>query len=832
LSQVLTKLREPIRFSTGLPQELPLLDLCLWVDSTGLIRNSRLGTDPSLARLPRELVGRPLGELSGGGARSAASADFNLARSRAISEQRIQFVDFAVPSSDGEDEAHFEARISPMPGREVFVVVRDDSHRKLREKRLRDRGESYRSVFESAATAVLIVHPKTEEVLSANARALELYGYEAHDFVGRSLRSLSCNARSEPQLHLRMRGDLRPEFETVHLHRSGRQLLLEIQASPVRYAGDWAVLTIHRDITERERVRNELESSLSLLKATLEATPDGIVVADGRGGLVMWNSAFQRIWDLPMDALEGRNESKIIAHIRRQLTHPDRFVSRVRELYTSKEGDSEDVIACTDGRVFETRSCPQRVGGRTIGRVWSFRDVTAQRKIENTIRHQAYHDSLTTLPNRLLFKDRLEQAVGQAKRTEQLMAILFIDLDRFKSINDTMGHSAGDELLRQVASRLLARKREGDTVSRLGGDEFMVMINNLRSVDDVPTVALGILESLRAPFDIEGRSLRISASMGVSLYPRDGADPEELIQNADSALYKSKDEGRDTYSLYEPALNTDSLAKLALENDLRDALTKSEFVLHFQPQVGHDGGRIEAAEALVRWRRDDGTLTSPSKFIPVAEDCGMIDGIGSWVLREACRRGTEWQTDSSPITLAVNVSAHQFQRVDFVDEVAGILDETGFAAENLELELTERTIMHNPERGVATLTKLREMGIQIAVDDFGAGHASLSQLRMLPLTTLKIDQAFVRHCDTHASDGAIVNAIVTMAHSLGLRVVAEGVETSGQAEFLRERDCDMQQGFYFSRPVTAERMAELLRAGQNLRPTNDQTSDPIDSASG
>jgi diguanylate cyclase (GGDEF)-like protein len=427
------------------------------------------------------------------------------------------------------------------------------------------------------------------------------------------------------------------------------------------------------------------------------------------------------------------------------------------------------------------------------------------------IEHLAYHDALTGLPNRPLFMDRLIVALAQADRGSQRLAVFFLDLDRFKDINDSLGHSLGDALLKAVAERIRRCVREGDTVARLGGDEFTLLIPRMENVEDVAKVAQKILETLKIPFYIHERELFVTTSIGISVYPNDGLDPETLLRNADSAMYRAKDQGRDNYQLYAPAMNARALERLALENMLRKAVSQQELLVHYQPLVDLHTRQIIGLEALVRWNHPDLGLLSPAHFISVAEVSGLIIPIGLWVLRTACRQLRIWQKKVDyDLAVSVNLSARQFQQPDLVEQIRAAVNESGIHPSSLELEITESNAMQNAENTIYTLRELKALGVRIAMDDFGTGYSSLNYLKRFPIDTLKLDQTFVHDVTTDASDAAIVSAVISMAHSLNLAVVAEGVETEGQLAFLRRQRCDRIQGHLLSPALSAEAVEPLL----------------------
>lgn len=427
------------------------------------------------------------------------------------------------------------------------------------------------------------------------------------------------------------------------------------------------------------------------------------------------------------------------------------------------------------------------------------------------IEHLAYHDALTGLPNRPLFIDRLIVALAQANRAHQKLAVFFLDLDRFKDINDSLGHTMGDTLLKAVAERVRRCVREGDTVARFGGDEFTLLIPKIENIEDAAKIALKINETLKIPFFVNERELFVTTSIGVSIFPADGADPETLVRNADTAMYRAKEQGRDNYQLYAPAMNAQALERLALESALRKALTNDELVLHYQPQIAAQSGAIIGVEALVRWQHPELGLLSPAHFITVAEKSGLIVPIGEWILRTACRQIRAWQRKiDQEFTVAVNLSARQFQQPDLVDMIRSALHETGVEPPALEVEITESNAMQNAENTMYTLRELKALGVRISMDDFGTGYSSLNYLKRFPIDTLKLDKSFIKDVTTDPSDAAIVSAVIQLAHSLKLIVVAEGVERQDQLDFLRRQHCDNIQGYLFSKPLPADQLEAFI----------------------
>jgi diguanylate cyclase (GGDEF)-like protein len=444
--------------------------------------------------------------------------------------------------------------------------------------------------------------------------------------------------------------------------------------------------------------------------------------------------------------------------------------------------------------------------------VFNSRDVTDRKVIQQRIQHLAYHDNLTGLPNRSLLQDRLAHAIARAERSRCKVAVLFIDLDNFKNINDTLGHDVGDELLRQVSRRLSACVRIEDTIARQGGDEFIVLLDTLDDGRAASLVAQKVLNALRQPFALGGTEQHVSGSVGIALYPEDGRDAQTLMKNADTAMFHGKGQGKNTYQYFTSQMNIAVKRRMTLESALRRAVMQKDFVLHYQPQIDLETGEVLAVEALVRWKTEDSGTVMPGDFIPLAEETGLINEIGEWVLREGCRQAREWQDRGlAPRRMAINLSARQFADRGFVDMVTRVLAETRLDPAYLELEITESQVMRQTEGAMNLLNRLSKMGVQLAIDDFGTGYSSLSYLKRLPIQKLKIDQSFIRDITVDPNDTAIVVAIINMARSLDLQTIAEGVETAGQLALLRSKGCRIGQGFYFAAPLRAEALYPILR---------------------
>ena len=449
--------------------------------------------------------------------------------------------------------------------------------------------------------------------------------------------------------------------------------------------------------------------------------------------------------------------------------------------------------------------------GQLTGVVIVFHDVSAAKAMATKMAYLAQHDYLTNLPNRVLLNDRIAQAITLANRHHTHLALLFLDLDNFKQINDSLGHAMGDKLLQLVTKRLKECVRDSDTVSRQGGDEFVILLAETKNSEDAAVCAQKILDALQVVNMIDKNEIRVTTSIGISLYPADGIDAETLLKNADTAMYFAKEKGRNNYQFFISDMNTRAVERLIIENNLRLALEKQQFILYYQPKVNLNTGQIIGVEALLRWQHEEWGEVVPDIFVPVAEDSGLIVPIGHWVLRQACKQAKNWQNGGlQDISIAINISAQEFLQKDFVEGVRTILEETGLAAHFLELEITESVLMHDAECSKNILQKLKKMGLKLAVDDFGTGYSSLSYLQRFPIDVLKIDRSFVQNIESAKDDGIIVSAIISMGNSLKLKVVAEGIETPSQLAFLKVRHCEEGQGYFFSHPLTAENFAALL----------------------
>ncbi|MGD0135715.1 MAG: EAL domain-containing protein [Bryobacteraceae bacterium] len=572
------------------------------------------------------------------------------------------------------------------------------------------------------------------------------------------------------------------------------------------------------DIHDLKLVEESLFLEKESAQVRLNSIGDAVVCTDISGKITFLNSVAEKVTDWSFEEAANRPMVEIlrIKHASAGDAMPSLMDKVIRQNQTAHL-PGYCVFSRRDGREVPIEGSIAPIHdrkGQVTGTVIVVRDVTASRAMALQITHLAEHDFLTGLPNRLLLNDRINQAIVLAPRHEKQVALLFLDLDGFKHINDSLGHSIGDKLLQSTGKRLVDCVRAADTVSRQGGDEFVVLLSELEHPEDVAITARRILQAVAEPHSIDQHDFHITASIGLSVYPDDGLDAETLIKNADTAMYQAKENGRQSYQFFKPAMNVRAVERQSIEESLRRALERQEFALHFQPKVNLKTGEITGAEALLRWTHPTRGLVSPAQFIPVAEDSGLILPIGNWVLREACKQARVWANAGlRSTTIAVNVSAMEFRQESFLEDVFGILRETGLDPRLLELELTESVLMKDAGTTESILKALRAGGVRLAVDDFGTGYSSLSYLRKFPIDALQIDQSFVRQITIAPDETTIVTAIISMGRSLKLRVVAEGVETQEQLAFLQAHECDEAQGYYFSRPVPPEQFARLLRAG-------------------
>jgi diguanylate cyclase (GGDEF)-like protein/PAS domain S-box-containing protein len=643
----------------------------------------------------------------------------------------------------------------------------------------------------------------------ANRAAESILGYEENELVGLDIASLFDDDTGDIS-YVNMAASANASKERVFLAKNGEPVDLMLSISPILQHGEASgAVLIGRDIRERKIAEQRIRESEQRYRLLFERNAAGVCVATAEGRIEDCNETLLTMLGYQRGELIGGRLNEIYW----RPTDREEMESLLSETKTLNSVEAE--LRRKDGtRLWVVQNLTMAAGHFHMTVV----DISDRKRAEEQIEFHAYHDVLTLLPNRKLFMDRLRQNLTHCRRAGTPLAVMFIDLDGFKGVNDSLGHTAGDEVLLEMAKRLSSCVRADDTVARLGGDEFSIVLSELRRPEDAGRVAEKILSVVQRPLSINGIPVEVSASVGIALYPVDGIDPETLLRNADSAMYRAKESGRNNYQLCTDDLKRRAIERLSLETRLRKAILDENLVLHYQPQVSLDRMRVIGVEALVRWDDSEHGLIYPSSFIPLAEESRLILPIGDWVLRTACKQMKQWREEGLSVPyVAVNLSAKQFQQHDLVDRVGRVLQETGLDGSALDIEITETTAMANAEATIDVLNGLRELGVSISIDDFGTGYSSLNYLKRFPLNTVKIDRAFVRDLATSEGDAAIVSAVIGIARSLRLRVIAEGVETEDQLTFLRRRECDAAQGYYFSRPLAAEAMAEMLTENRPMQ---------------
>lgn len=614
-------------------------------------------------------------------------------------------------------------------------------------------------------------------------------------------------------------GEIKKQHDIFRLNTiSDTTRWVEITASPL--VGDQKLISgIIRDITERkqaeeiQQLNTSLLASEKYLRTIIDAALDGFIRMDEAGLVTEWNLGSERIFGYSRaDALGKPLDSLIIPPATRE-AHRNELKHFLKTGVGSVLGKRIEITAMrADGGEFPAEMAIVATrSGEAVFLNTFLRDITERQAVQKKIEFLAHHDVLTGLPNRLLTKNNMEQAILMAERETSKVALMFLDLDKFKAINDCLGHVIGDGLLKGVAERLRECLRDTDTLSRQGGDEFLIVLNNVRDTKSISVVAEKILERLEKPFEIDHHELSISLSIGIAVYPDDGKDFDTLLQQSDTAMYQAKESGRNTHRFHTDQMNIDAVEYLRMHNGLRHALERGEFVLHYQPQISLATGAVLGAEALIRWHHPELGILPPGRFISVAEESGLIVPIGDWVLREACRQAVAWRKAGLPeLLIAVNLSTVQFKRGDVLKSVTQALAESGLDPAWLELELTESILIKDTEKVLATLQRLKSLGVKLSIDDFGTGYSSLSYLKRFNVDKLKIDQSFVRDMAHDPNDAAIVRAIIQMAKSLNLTTIAEGVEDERQLALLRLQHCDEVQGYYFAKPMPADEFESFM----------------------
>jgi diguanylate cyclase (GGDEF)-like protein/PAS domain S-box-containing protein len=674
--------------------------------------------------------------------------------------------------------------------------------------------QKYRAIFENASEGIFQVSP-SGAIISANQAMAHILGYDTpSQLLQTSINDLRAQVQADPvrcrEAHETIvRTGSISHFEFSIYKKDGSNIWISITAQLLRDENGGVLLyegTL-RNISQQKLAEAELKLAASVFHNTM----DGVMIMDKDGRIMSVNPAFTTITGYGANEVVGRHHSLTRFDEEKSDFYREIWDIVVRdgrwegEVYNHRKNGETFLEWLSIGVVAEADGKPERYVG-------VFNDITELKRKDERIRHLAFHDSLTDLPNRELLLDRLQQSIATAQRKKEHLGIMFIDLDRFKAINDSFGHNIGDKLLKEVANRLTACLRKSDTVARMGGDEFVVVLNDVKTPKTYAQLAEKIITRLSKSLVLDGNAMQVGVSIGIACFPEDGTDAIELMKHADAAMYAAKSSGRGTYRFYQATMTERAIQRLQMEMELRNAVLNNELELFYQPQISLGNNEVRGVEALVRWRHPQRGLVPPGEFIPLAEETGIIGDLSDWVLAEACRQSRAWQTQGlGRIKISVNISAKQFQRGDLVERITTLAEQHRISPSDLEMELTENAIMANLEEASQTFTRLRELGVSVSMDDFGTGYSSLAYLRRLPIDILKIDQSFIRNVNSNEEDAQIVKTILALGQALKLTVIAEGVENMNQANFLKSCGCACVQGYLYCRPQPAAELEAWLK---------------------
>lgn len=670
------------------------------------------------------------------------------------------------------------------------------------EEALKTSEANYRTIFDTANDAIFIFDAETGDIIDVNQQMTKIFGYTRDEVLSLTLDDLSWSDSKDSITDniAEITSAHTPQIrEWIVRSKIDKKFWVEANLKHVTINDRSCILAILRDITERK----ESEARLRMQISAINAATDQIMITDPEGNILFVNPAFEDETGYQFNEVVGRN----IVFVKIGYNHNDLMSGLIRALRSGSNWHGEVVTRRKNNTMYAediTITPVKNESGKIENFIAINRNVTEKKVYEQKLNHLAHHDPLTGLPNRLLFIDRLSQRLIQAHRRGQVLAVMFLDLDRFKYINDTRGHSEGDKLLKSVAKRLTSCLREADTVARMGGDEFTIIISDISRPEDASIVAQKILAALSKPFTLNGEEMFISVSIGISLYPSDGIDVETMVKNADTAMYRAKDNGRNNYQFYTDELNTAVMERMMLENSLRKAIDRNELILHYQPVLDMETGLVNSMEALVRWQHPDMGLLHPAQFIPLADETGLIVQIGEWVINAVCQQAKAWHDSGLPVHVSINISERQFEHISFIASVRNALSSSGLDSRYLGLEVNENTLTHDTGLTETNLRLLNELNAGVIIDNFSIGQASLNYLRNFKIRMIKIDKSLVKDITCDQDDLAITDAMIAIAHSLKLRVVAEGVETEEQIRVLKSLQCDCIQGYIVSQPLPPE----------------------------
>jgi diguanylate cyclase (GGDEF)-like protein/PAS domain S-box-containing protein len=703
---------------------------------------------------------------------------------------------------------------APVGDDQIVLCLRDLTARRRFEVAHSEEAR-FRSLMHNARVVPMLVR-EDGTIESIPAAISRVTGHDPAELEGRPLASILATAEDRDRLGAALTR-ARAEHQAtvvVDVGRRGGVGTVPLELSVVDLLDDPTVrgfVVSAHDATEQLTTERELRTALSLLEATLESTADGILVIASDGRITSYNHRFVELWRFPESLLRQTDDHEAMQFVRDQIADPDAFLARMAEITADAEAESHDTLQLADGRVFERFSRPQRVDGTIVGRVWCFRDRTEHKQLEDELVYRAFHDELTGLANKARFCERLQQSAHRSQRSGNGFAVLFLDLDNFKTVNDSLGHHAGDQLLISAAAILTDCLRPSDTPARLGGDEFAILVDDLCDLHDAMRLAERIRDAFRQPFRVARHDVSATVSIGIAFGTSESTS-EEILRDADLAMYMAKSRGKNRFELFQAAQHDAAVVRVEVESELRQAIQRDELILFYQPMVDLASDRIIATEALVRWDHPDRGLLLPGAFVPLAEETGLMEQLGRQVMVRACNETRAIRRAlGHPLRVSVNVSARQLVLAGFAGSVAEILEYTAFDPDGLILEITETAMIDDADAARESLAALRAMGVSIALDDFGTGYSSLTFLQQFPIDIVKIDKSFVSTLDDPFGP-SLAPAVIEFAQRLGLTTVAEGVETEEQLTQLRALGCDLGQGFYLHRPYASDGLHRALTA--------------------